>query len=172
LDSLPAEPEPETVGPSADNLPAVETEPAGPSTDNVPVVPVVEEEPAANLTQPENTIRTTLTLDGTVTAFNLSGDNTTFTTTLSGALEINEAQVNMVQYYEGSVVIIYDIAPTDNQTLDALELLQFTAYEETITNETLGYPIMGVETLKFGDENVTVIIAEGVILSTVEAAAA
>jgi len=31
---------------------------------------------------------------------------------------------------------------------------------------------MGVETLKFGDENVTVIIAEGVILSTVEAAAA
>jgi hypothetical protein len=53
------------------------------------------------------------------------------------------AQINIADYYEGSIVVIYDLTPKDGQTIDDLKSLSNTAFSGVID---LGFPILDVTT--------------------------
>lgn len=62
---------------------------------------------------PENAVRTTLKMDGNFADFQKSGGQAKFTTALATNLGINASQITIINAYEGSIVLLYDITAAE-----------------------------------------------------------
>jgi hypothetical protein len=58
---------------------------------------------------PANTLRTTIKMEGSFNWFQASEGQAKFTTTISTYLGINASQCTIIDAYEGSIVLLYDI---------------------------------------------------------------
>ena len=104
--------------------------------------------------QPTNTVRTSLRMDGKVADFESSGGADTFKSSLSTGLGLDAEQINIADYYEGSIFVIYDLTPKAGQSLDDLKSISNAAFSGDLD---LGYPILDVATQKPGEEATTVV---------------
>jgi hypothetical protein len=66
-----------------------------------------------------------------------------------------------VTCYEGSIVVIYDLSPNAGQTLAQLQESQARAFSRNID---LGFPIINVEALTFGNSAANVLVQDGVVI--------
>lgn len=116
------------------------------------------------LVVPENSIRTTLKMEGSVDDFNGGGGKEKFVSGLAGSLGIDASQVTIRSVYSGSIVVVYDLTPAEGQSLDDL----VNVHNDAIAGGTLetGYPVLDVATIRAGDTEPTTVMEGGVALAT------
>lgn len=72
---------------------------------------------------PQNAVRTTLKLEGNFNEFISSGGKEKFVTDLATNLGLDTSQITIIDAYEGSIVLLYDITPAEDQSLDDITSL-------------------------------------------------
>ena len=74
---------------------------------------------------------------------------------------VNPAQLNIIGYVEGSIVVIFDVYPAEGQSLEELAGTQAQAFSKEVD---LGYPVMALEAKLPGKEESAFKIEDGVFV--------
>lgn len=97
---------------------------------------------------PRDAIQTLVRMEWSVDEFFGAGGASTFAQRLAGSLGIHMSTVKVVSVYEGSLVVNYELAATEDEPLELAELVALQTQKFATGGVDVGAPILDVATTK------------------------
>lgn len=92
----------------------------------------------------ENTIRTSLKLEGDISEMQTDEAQDSFKGNLASAMGLDSSYINIASVYEGSIVVVYDLVADENNDVSSLAQASQNAFKSGAVAASVGYPVLDV----------------------------